>query len=91
MHQLTYQQVVRNGNYLELTEEETVIQLINYIEKTLYLRPLSKGKEKEMEDITSLILPIGTTGSVSPILPAYTQQITLPEFQPRSESSFLRS
>src|SRR6266511_1959857 len=87
-HQLAYQQVVRDRNYLELTEEETVTQLINYIEKTPYLRPLSKGKEKA-GDITPLILPTGTTGSVSPILPAYTQQITLPEFQPRSESSFL--
>ncbi len=90
-HQLTYQQVVRDENYLELSEEETVIQLINYIEKIPYLRPLSKEKEKEMGDITPLILPTGTTGSVSPILPAYTQQITLPEFQPRSESSFLSS
>src|SRR6266540_1218979 len=90
-HQLAYQQVVRDGNYLELSEEETVTQLINYIEKTPYLRPLSKGKEKEMENITPLILPTGTAGSVSLILPAYTQQITLPEFQPRSESSFLSS
>src|SRR6266498_4590151 len=45
-HQLAYQQVIRNGNYLELSEEETVTQLINYIEKTPYLRPASKGKEK---------------------------------------------
>ncbi len=45
-HQLAYQQVVRDRNYLKLTEEETVTQLINYIEKTPYLRPLSKGKEK---------------------------------------------
>ncbi len=90
-HQLAYQQVVRNKNYLELIEEETVTQLINYIEKTLYLRPSSKGKEKEMGDITSLILPTGTEGSVSPILPAYTQQITLSEFQPRSKRSFLSS
>src|SRR6266540_2140898 len=86
-HQLAYQQVVRDGNYLELSEEETVNQLINYIEKTPYLKPLSKGKEKETGNITSLILPTGMTGSVSPILPAYTQQITLLEFQPRSESS----
>src|SRR6266498_456832 len=90
-HQLAYQQVVRDGNYLELTEEETVTQLINYIEKTPYLRPLSKGKEKEMGNITPLILSTGIAGSVSPILPAYTQQITLLEFQPRSESSFLSS
>src|SRR6266540_132637 len=89
-HQLAYQQVVRDGNYLELSEEETITELISYIEKTPYLRPSSKGKEKA-GDITPLILPTGTTGSVSPILPAYTQQITLPEFQPRSESSFLSS
>ena len=37
-HQLAYQQVVRDGNYLKLSEEETVTQLINYIEKTPYLR-----------------------------------------------------
>ncbi len=90
-HQLAYQQVVRDRNYLELSEEETVVQLINYIEKTPYLRPSSKGKEKEMGDITSLILPIGIAGSVSSILPAYIQQIILSEFQPRSESSFLSS
>src|SRR6266542_3921534 len=89
-HQLAYQQVIKDGNYLELSEEETVAELINYIEKTPYLRPSSKGKEKA-GDITSLILPTGTAGSVSPILLAYTQQITLPEFQPRSESSFLSS
>src|SRR6266511_592542 len=79
-HQLAYQQVVKDGNYLELLEEETVTQLINYIEKTPYLRPLSKGKEKETGNITPLILSTRTAGSVSPILPAYTQQITLPEF-----------
>src|SRR6266540_5901067 len=44
-----------------------------------------------MGNITLLILPIGTAESVSPILPAYTQQITLPEFQLRSEGSFLSS
>ncbi len=76
---------------MELSEEETVTQLINYIEKTPYLRPASKGKKKETENITPLILPTGTVGSVSPILPAYTQQIILSEFQPRSESSFLSS
>ncbi len=58
---------------------------------TSYLKPLSKGKEKKAEDIIPLILPTGITESVSPILSAYTQQITLPEFQPRSESSFLSS
>ncbi len=65
---------------MELSEEETVTQLINYIEKTPYLRLLSKEKEKEMGNITPLILLTGTAGSVSPILPAYTQQITLSEF-----------
>src|SRR6266498_2908183 len=40
-HQLAYQQVVKVGNYLELSEKETVTELINYIEKTLYLRPSS--------------------------------------------------
>src|SRR6266542_6876500 len=90
-HQLAYQQVVRDGNYLELSEKEMVTQLINYIEKTLYLRPSSKGKEKEMGDITPLILPTGIAGSVSPILPAYTQQIILPEFQTSNNSSFLSS
>src|SRR6266498_4721009 len=90
-YQLAYQQVVRDENYLELSEEEMVIQIINYIKKTLYLRPLSKGKEKEMGDITSLILPTRTAGSVSPILPTYTQQITLPEFQTSNNSSFLSS
>ncbi len=44
-----------------------------------------------MGDVIPLVLPMGIAGSVSPILPAYTQQITLPEFQLRSESSFLSS
>src|SRR6266498_265523 len=79
-HQLAYQQVVKDENYLKLSEEETVTQLINYIEKTPYLRPLSKGKEKEAGEITPLILPTGMAGLVSLILPAYIQQITLPEF-----------
>src|SRR6266496_341737 len=47
-YQLAYQQVIRDRNYLELSEEKTVIQLINYIEKTPYLRPSSKRKEKEI-------------------------------------------
>src|SRR6266542_3826057 len=79
-----------NASNIELSGEETVVEIINYIEKTPYLRPSSKGKEKA-GDITPFILPTGTAGSVSPILPAYTQQITRPEFQPRSESSFLSS
>jgi len=76
---------------LELSEEETVIQLINYIEKTSYLRPFSKGKEKETEDVIPLILPTRTAGLVLPILSAYTQQITLSEFQTSNNSSFLSS
>ncbi len=71
-YQLAYQQVVRDGNYLEISEEKTITQLLSYIEKTLYLSPSSKGKGKETGDITPLILPTGTAGSVSPILPAYT-------------------
>jgi len=65
---------------LKLSEEETVTQLLSYIENTLYLKPLSKGKEKNTGNITPLILPIRTAGSVLPILSAYIQQITLPEF-----------
>ncbi len=91
VHQLAYQQVVRDGNYLELSEEETVTKLINYIENISHLRPSSKGKEKETGDVISLILPTGTVGSVSPILPSYTQKITLPEFQTSNNSSFLSS
>jgi len=57
---------------LELSEEETIIQLLSYIENTLYLMASSKGKEKDTGDITPLILPTGIAGSVLPILPAYT-------------------
>ncbi len=42
-----------------------------------------------MGNITLLVLPIETAGSVLPILPSYTQQITLPEFNISSNSSFL--
>jgi len=57
---------------LELSKEETVTQLLSYIENTPYLKPLSKEKGKETENIISLILPTETAGSVLPILPAYT-------------------
>jgi len=90
-YQLAYQKIIRDGNYLELSEEETIIQLLSYIENIPYLRPSSKSKGKNTENITSLILPTEITGSISPILPAYTQQITLPEFQTSSDSSFLNS
>ncbi len=76
---------------MELSKEETVTQLLNYIENTPYLKPSSKGKEKETGDITSLILPTETAGLVSSILPAYMQQITLLEFQTSNNSSFLSS
>ena len=89
MHQLAYQKVIRDRNYLELSEEEIVTQLLSYIENTLYLGSSSKEKEKDTGDITSLILPTGIARSVSPILSAYTQQITLLEFQTRSNSFFL--
>src|SRR6266498_5843306 len=66
-HQLAYQKVVRDGNYLKLLEEETVTQLLSYIENIPYLSASSKGKEKDTKNITSLILPTGIVGSVSPI------------------------
>src|SRR6266498_1170167 len=90
-HQLAYQKVVKKRNYLKLLEEETTTQLLNYIENTLYLSALSKGKGKDTGDIIPLILPTETAGSVLPILPAYTQQITLLEFQTNRDSSFLSS
>jgi len=90
-YQLTYQKVVRDRNYLKLSEEETVIQLLSYIENTSYLSASSKGKGKDTGDIIPLILPMRIAGSVSPILSAYTQQITLPEFQTNNNNSFLSS
>ncbi len=90
-HQLIYQKVIRNENYLKLSKEETVTQLLSYIENIPYLRPLSKSKNKVTEDITLLILPIGIAGSISFILPTYTQQITLPEFNTSSNSFFLEN
>src|SRR6266540_6725441 len=68
---LAYQKIIRDGNYLELSEEKIVIQLLSYIENTLYLKPSRKEKNKETGDIILLILSIGTEGSVSLILPAY--------------------
>ncbi len=65
-----------NGNYLELSEKETVTQLLSYIENTSYLKLSSKekGKEKDSGNITSLVLLTGIVRSVSPILlPSYTQ------------------
>src|SRR6266540_4303468 len=50
-HQLAYQQIIQDGNYLKLSEKETVTQLLSYIENISYLRPSSKGKGKETGDI----------------------------------------
>ena len=71
-YQLIYQKVISDENYLELSEEKTVTQLLNYIESTSYLGFSSKEKGKDTEDITSLILLTETVRSISPILPAYT-------------------
>ena len=71
-HQIAYQKVVRDRNYLELSEEKTITQLLSYIEDIPYLRSSNKGKGKETGDITLLILPTGTVGSISLILSAYT-------------------
>ncbi len=51
-HQVVYQKIISKGNYLKLSEEETVIQLLSYIEQILYLKSLSKGKEKDIRNIT---------------------------------------
>ena len=62
VHQVAYQKIIRKGNYLELSAEETIIQLLSYIKKTSYLRSSSsksKGKKKNIEDITLLILLTG--------------------------------
>jgi len=91
VHQLAYQKVIRDRNYLELSEEEIVTQLLSYIENTSYLGSSSKGKRKDTGNIILLILPTGTAGSVLPILTAYTQQITLPEFQISNSNFFLSS
>src|SRR6266540_2701823 len=45
-HQLAYQKVIRDRNYLELSEEETVIQLLSYIENIPYLKPQVKAKRR---------------------------------------------
>ncbi len=71
-YQLAYQKIIRDENYLKLSEEETVIQLLSYIENTLYLRPSNKGKKKDTGNIIPLVLLTGTAGSVSPILSSYT-------------------
>ncbi len=88
-YQLAYQKIIRDRNYLKLSEEKIVTQLLSYIENTLYLRPSSKGKNKDIGKIIPLILLIETAGSILPILPAYTQQITLLEFNTSNNSSFL--
>jgi len=55
------------------------------------LESLNKGKDKITEDITLLILLTGIAGSVSPILPTYTQQITPPKFNIERNSFFLEN
>ncbi len=58
---------------MELIEEETIIQLLNYIGKIPYLKPSdNKEKGKNIGEIILLILSTGIVGSVSFILPAYT-------------------
>src|SRR6266508_118905 len=80
-YQLAYQKIIRDRNYLKLSEEETITQLLSYIEDIPYLKPSGKGKGKDTGKITPLILPTEIAGSVLPILSAYIQQIILPEFQ----------
>ena len=89
VHQVAYQKIIKDGNYLELSEEETVTQLLSYIKNIPYLKPSSKGKGRNTGNIIPLVLSIGIAGSVSPILPVYIQQITLSEFNTSSNSSFL--
>jgi len=57
---------------LELSEEETVIQLLSYIKNTPYLGFSIKEKEKDTENITLLVLLTKIVGSILPILLAYT-------------------
>ncbi len=71
-YQLAYQKIIRDENYLELSEEEIITQLLSYIENTSYLRLSSKGKGKDTGNIMPLILLTGIARSVSPILSAYT-------------------
>ncbi len=49
-----------------------VTQLLSYIKNTLYLRPSSKGREKDTGNIIPLILLTEIAESVSPVLSAYT-------------------
>ncbi len=71
-YQVVYQKIVNEENYLKLSEEEIVTQLLNYIENILYLKLSSKKKGKDIRNITLLILPIGIAGLVLPILLVYT-------------------
>ncbi len=63
-------------------------QCPNYVPWQHFLRLSSKEKGKDTENIILLVLLTGTTGSVSPILSSYTQQIILPEFDTNRSSSF---
>ncbi len=68
----TYKQIIRKENYLKLSEKETIIQLLNYIRKTSYLKSSSsKGKGKNIREITLLILLTGIVGLVLSILSVY--------------------
>ncbi len=63
---------------------------MDYIGKTPHLKPSgSKSKGKDTGEIILLVLSIGIIGSVLPILPTYTQQIILSEFNTSSNNSFL--
>jgi len=55
---VAYQKIIKEGNYLELSEEKTVIQLLSYIKNTLYLKLINKRKKRDTGNITSLILLI---------------------------------
>ena len=76
---------------MKLLEEKTVTQLLSYIENILYLRLSNKCKGRDTGNIIPLILPTGIVGSMSPILSAYTQQITLLEFNISSNDSFFKN
>jgi len=75
-----------------LSEEEIITQLFDYIGKIPYLKPSdSKEKEKDTREIILLVLLTETAGLVSPILPAYMQQIILLEFNTTTQNSIFEN
>ncbi len=78
---LAYNQIAEEGNYL--TAENT--PSVQYVTSTSYVGPQTivttkrKGREDILPIASPFLVPAGSAGSVSPLLPQYNTTVVLPQ------------